>query len=128
MAKDTKITCPKCGNEFNVEDVLAHQIEEKYRGELNTKITAIEGEYKIKELHEVIESMKGQMDEMKRKAEQGDMRLQGEVQELALEEILRSIFPFDIIEEVGKGIKGDDVIHTVRNKLGIDCGKILYES
>ncbi len=38
------------------------------------------------------------------------------------------MFPVDLIEEVGKGIKGADVIHTVRNRFRIDCGKILYES
>src|ERR1035437_4686963 len=50
------------------------------------------------------------------------------LEELAVEEILRSMFPVDLIEEVGKGIKGADVIHTVRNRIGTDCGKILYES
>jgi hypothetical protein len=65
---------------------------------------------------------------MRRKAEQGSMQMQGEVQELAIEEILRNLFPVDLIEEVGKGIKGADVIHTVRNRIGFDCGKILYES
>jgi len=35
MPANTRIVCPKCGNEFNVEDVLAQQIEEKYRTEMN---------------------------------------------------------------------------------------------
>ena len=65
---------------------------------------------------------------MRRKAEQGSMQIQGEIQELAVEEILRNLFPIDLIEEVDKGIKGADVIHTVRNKISTDCGKILYES
>jgi hypothetical protein len=56
------------------------------------------------------------------------MQLQGEVQELAIEEILTSMFPFDTISEVGKGIRGADVIQTVRNKFGVECGTILYES
>ena len=247
MPQNTKINCPKCGHEFNVEDVLAHQIEEKYKKELNSKITTIESNYKLKEISlatkeealkqkqtdidkqiearvktesakkekeikkqvgedyeaqiktlseetteakkqvqelrttkieneqlkrklddqkqnleveyeqkmterlkeetntirkreservdlklkerdEVINSMKEQMDEMKRRAEQGSMQLQGEVQELAIEDILRGFFPYDLIEEVGKGVKGADVIQTIRNKIGIDCGKILYES
>jgi len=83
---------------------------------------------KIKELEKQLIDQKILVDEMKRKAEQGSMQLQGEVQELAIEEILKSIFPFDEIGEVGKGIKGADVVHTVRNKIGIDCGTILYES
>lgn len=65
---------------------------------------------------------------MQRKAEQGSMQMQGEVQELALEELLRSTFPFDAIDEVGKGVKGADAIQTVRNNLGQVCGKIIYES
>jgi hypothetical protein len=247
MPQTTKITCPKCGHEFAVEDVISKQIEEKYRAELNQKITAIQQEYqskeskltqkeadlkklqsnidaqvaeklkvetekkskeikiqvaqqyedqikslndantetqkqlsdlkkakieneqlkrkldsqkqdlevefeqkmtaqlkaetnlirqregerielKLKEKDEVINSMKEQMEVMKRKAEQGSMQLQGEVQELVLEEVLRSMFQFDLIEEVGKGIRGADVIHTVRNRFGVDCGKIAYES
>jgi hypothetical protein len=50
------------------------------------------------------------------------------VQELLLEEILHSTFPFDLVEEVGKGIRGADCIQTVRNQFGNECGKIIYES
>lgn len=56
------------------------------------------------------------------------MQLQGEVQELALEEMLRSAFPFDTISEVGKGVRGADCIQTVRNNFGQECGQIIYES
>jgi hypothetical protein len=247
MAATTRINCPKCGHEFNVEEVLAKQIEEKYRNEMNLSITKIQEDYatkelslkqrenelkqqqididlkvmeklkmetdkaarqlktqfeqqyeqrlkslsdetesakkeisdlknakieneqlkrklkeqeqdlvlkyeqklterllhetetiqrreservdlKLKERDELIGSLSRQVEEMRRKAEQGSMQIQGEVQELAVEEILRSMFPVDLIEEVGKGIKGADVIHTVRNRNGTDCGKILYES
>ncbi len=65
---------------------------------------------------------------MQRKAEQGSMQLQGEVLELALEELLKNTFPFDEIEEVGKGVKGADCIQHVRNALAQPCGKIIYES
>ena len=83
---------------------------------------------KFKELEKQLDDQKKLAEEMKRKAEQGSMQLQGEVQELALEEVLRLLFPTDLIEEVSKGIKGADVIQTVRNKIGIDCGIILFES
>ena len=247
MTKTTQITCPRCGQPINVEDVLAHQIEEKYRTELNTKVEEIENTFKQKEsslqkkenelkerssqieqqvaekanemiaakekeLKQKIESsfeskikamteetdeakkkvkelmntqienerLKRQMteqkqnlefefekklnerldqesktirnreservemkvkelekkladqtklaDEMRRKAEQGSMQLQGEVQELALEEMLKATYPFDVIEEVAKGLKGADVIQRVRNKSGMETGIILYES
>jgi len=246
MKKNTQISCPKCGHKFNVEDVLAHQIEEKYKEELNQKISEIESEYrgkedslskkeqelkqkqsemeqvieaklkleserkakeikkqveeefetrinslseenetkkkqiqelkntkieneqlkrtideqkqnielefeqkmtdqlktesenikkreservelKLKEKEELIKSLTEKMDEMIRKTEQGSMQLQGEVQEIALEELLKSLFVTDMIDEVGKGVKGADVIHTVA-KNGCECGKILYES
>ena len=247
MPANTRIICPKCGHEFNVEDVLAQQIEEKYRNEMNLSITKIQEDYakkestlkqkeeelkqqqadidlkvteklkietekvtkklksqieqqfeqqiktlsdesesakkeisdlkttkieneqlkrklkdqeqdlilkyeqklteklqqeaeviqkreservelKLKEREELIGSLTKQVEEMSRKAAQGSMQMQGEVQELAIEEILRSLFPLDLIEEVGKGIRGADLIHTVRDRLGVDCGKILYES
>jgi len=65
---------------------------------------------------------------MKRKAEQGSTQLQGEIQELALEEMLRQAFPFDEVTEVGKGVKGADCIQIIRNQYGQDCGRIIYES
>lgn len=247
MPASTRINCPKCGHEFNVEDVLAQQIEEKYRNEMNISITKIQEDYaqkenalkqketdlkqqqadidsmvalklkaetektaknlrsqfeqqyeqqiktlsdetvaakkeitdlknakieneqlkrrlkdqeldlalvyeqklteklkqetgviqrreservdlKLKERDDLIGSLSKQVEEMRRKAEQGSMQMQGEVQELAIEEILRNLFPVDLIEEVGKGVRGADTVHTVRNRFGVDCGKILYES
>jgi hypothetical protein len=247
MPESTRINCPKCGHEFNVEDVLAQQIEEKYRNEMNLSITKIQDDYalkenslkqketdlkqqqadidslvaqklkaetekaakniksqfeqqyeqqiktlsdetvaakkeisdlknakieneqlkrklkdqeqdlvlkyeqklterlqhetetiqrreservdlKLKERDDLIGSLSKQVEEMRRKAEQGSMQMQGEVQELAIEEILRNLFPVDLIEEVGKGVRGADTVHTVRNRFGVDCGKILYES
>ncbi|MGN6418712.1 MAG: DUF2130 domain-containing protein [Pseudobacter sp.] len=81
-----------------------------------------------KELLKQLDDQKKLADEMKRKAEQGSMQLQGEVQELALEEMLRLAFPFDMVQEVGKGIRGADCIQTVRNNFGQECGRIIYES
>ncbi|TXH20686.1 MAG: DUF2130 domain-containing protein [Chitinophagaceae bacterium] len=90
----------------------------------------IETEYQIKfkELEKQLEDQKKLAAEMKRKAEQGSMQLQGESMELALEEMLTVSFPFDKIEEVGKGVKGADCIQTVRNQFGAECGKIIWES
>ncbi len=68
------------------------------------------------------------IDDLKRKAEQGSMQLQGEAQELLLEEILQNAFPYDLVGEIPKGKKGADCLLTVRNKFGSDCGKILFES
>jgi hypothetical protein len=87
-----------------------------------------EMQMKMKELEKQLDDQKKLAEEMKRKAEQGSMQLQGEVQELALEQLLRSSFPFDEVSEVGKGIRGADCILTVRNNYGQECGKIIYES
>ena len=83
---------------------------------------------KLKEKEHQLEEQKKLIDEMKRRAEQSSMQRQGEVQELLLEEILKETFPFDVIEEVGKGVEGADCIQVVRNSSGIECGKIIYES
>jgi hypothetical protein len=82
----------------------------------------------IRELQKQLEDQKKLTEEMKRKQEQGSMQLQGEVQELLLEEILRNTFPFDKIEEVAKGIRGADCVQTVRNQFGNEAGIIIYES
>ena len=87
-----------------------------------------EMQLRMKELEKQLEVQKNLAEEMRRKAEQGSMQLQGEVQELALEEMLRTSFPFDMVSEVGKGVKGADCIQTVRNQFGQECGKIIYES
>jgi hypothetical protein len=83
---------------------------------------------KVKELELQLEQQRKLADEMTRKAEQSSMQRQGEVQELLLEEILKENFPFDLIEEVGKGVEGADCIQIVRNNSGRECGKIIYES
>jgi hypothetical protein len=77
------------------------------------------------------QKLKAQVDlvnEMKRKADQGSMQLQGEVQEIAIEYILQQAFPYDRIEEIKKGQRGADAIQTVINEFGNTCGKIIFES
>lgn len=83
---------------------------------------------RMKEKDVQLESMKKTIDDLKRKSEQGSMQTQGEAQEILLEEIIKDQFPFDLVEEVGKGVEGADCIQTVRNNIGIACGKIIYES
>lgn len=105
---------------------IAEQVKKQELEKNQVKET--EHQFKIKELEKQLEDQKKLADEMRRKAEQGSMQLQGEVQELILEELLRNSFPFDEIGEVGKGVRGADCIQTVRNKFGQDCGRIIYES
>jgi len=94
------------------------------------RIATIETEYRLrmKEMEERLEAQRKLAEEMRRKAEQGSMQLQGEAQELVLEEMLQTAFPFDLILEVGKGVRGADCIQIVRSNFGQECGKIIYES
>ncbi|KHJ39655.1 hypothetical protein PBAC_01660 [Pedobacter glucosidilyticus] len=105
---------------------LAEQIRKQEAEKSSVKDT--EYQLKVRELEKQIEDQKKLAEEMRRKAEQGSMQLQGEVQELILEELLKNSFPFDVISEVGKGVRGADCVQLVRNKFGQDCGKIIYES
>jgi hypothetical protein len=100
------------------------------RKQEDQRISTLETEFqlKLKEMKEQLETQRKLAEEMKRKAEQGSMQSQGEAQELLLEEMLRTAFPFDQIDEVGKGVRGADCIQTVRNPFGQDCGKIIFES
>lgn len=83
---------------------------------------------KEKEYQKQLDDQRKLIDEMKRKAEQGSMQMQGEVQELALEELLATSYPFDTIAEVPKGVRGADCIQTVVNMAQQPCGSIVYES
>lgn len=106
------------------------QVTEQIRKQEIEKNSLKETEHqmKLKELEKQLEDQKKLANEMRRKAEQGSMQLQGEVQETALESMLRNAFPFDVITEVGKGVRGADCIQMVRNNFGQECGKIIYES
>lgn len=85
-------------------------------------------ELKFKELQKQLEDQKRLTEEMKRKQEQGSMQLQGEVQELAIEEWLIAQFPLDTIDEIKKGARGADCLHVVHTRQQQNCGKIYYES
>lgn len=82
---------------------------------------------RVLEKDQTIASMQQTIEELKRKAEQGSQQMQGEVQELELENLLRAKFPFDQIEPVPKGEFGGDTLQRVFNG-GLGCGSILWES
>lgn len=100
-------------------------VEEK---EKIRKIEEDKNELRVKELLKQLEDQKKLTEEMKRKQEQGSMQLQGEVQELAIEEWLVAQFPLDTIDEIKKGARGGDCIQTVHTRQQQNCGTIYYES
>ncbi|MEK6785337.1 MAG: DUF2130 domain-containing protein [Nitrospirota bacterium] len=83
---------------------------------------------KVMEKEQTIASMQTQIEELKRRAEQGSQQLQGEIQELELEALLRAKFPRDTIEPVPKGEFGGDALQRVIGPLSQVCGTILWES
>ena len=108
--------------EKRVQDGLATTREQ-------AKKEAEEGlKLKVMEKEQTIASMQTQIEELKRRAEQGSQQLQGEVQELELEAVLRTKFPRDTIEPVPKGEFGGDALQRVIGPLGQLCGTILWES
>jgi len=85
-------------------------------------------ELRFKEMQKQLEDQKKLTEEMKRKQEQGSMQMQGEVQELAIEEWLATQFPLDTIEEIKKGARGGDCLQHVNTRSAQNCGTIYYES
>jgi hypothetical protein len=83
---------------------------------------------RVAEKDQTIESMTRTIEELKRKAEQGSQQSQGEVLELELELLLRGRFPTDLVEPVGKGELGADVVQQVNGSIGQAAGIILWES
>jgi hypothetical protein len=83
---------------------------------------------KVMEAEQTIASMQKQIEDLKRRAEQGSQQLQGEVQELEIESLLSARFPRDTIQPVPKGEFGGDILHRVIGPLGQPCGTILWES
>ncbi|MBT8372419.1 MAG: DUF2130 domain-containing protein [Deltaproteobacteria bacterium] len=100
---------------------------EKIRGEAEKKLIE---EHRLKDLEKdkKINDLRSSLEDMKRKAEQGSMETQGEVLEQDFEAQLKSFFVHDDIQPVPKGVRGADLIQTVRTTLGAESGKLLWET
>ncbi len=112
--------------ELEVQEKVNAKMEEVYEKARKDSDDAKAEE--IAQLRKKLDDTTKSLDESKRKLEQGSQQLQGEVQELELEECLRSAFLMDQVEEVEKGRNGADVIQTVVSRSGRVCGKIVWES
>lgn len=113
-----------------IELTVEKRIQEGLNATRDHARKEVEEEQKLKvaEKEQTILAMQKQIEELKRRAEQGSQQLQGEVQELELENLLRTKFPFDSIDPVPKGEFGGDLIQRVVNSSGQVCGTILWES
>lgn len=97
--------------------------KEKFQKEVEDK-----NAMRFREKEQQLESLKIQIEEMKRKAELTSQQLQGEVQELAIEEYLKAHFALDEIVEIKKGASGADCLQIVHTREIPNCGQIYYES
>jgi hypothetical protein len=114
----------------NLELEIQRKLEEE-RSKISEKITKdleVKHHLKLKEYDKQREMMQRQIEDLKRKSEQGSMQIQGEVQENDLKEVLKQNFFTDLIEDVPIGIKGADLVQTVQNNFGQKSGVILWES
>ena len=108
-------------------------IEKKVQADLATerekakKEAEEELKLKVMEKDQTITAMQKQIEDLKRRAEQGSQQLQGEVQEMELESLLAAKFPRDTIQPVPKGEFGGDVLQRVVGPLNQVCGTILWE-
>ena len=98
----------------SVRRLAQQQVEEQMRLQVQDKDDAIQ-------------ALRRQIDDLKRKAEQGSQQAQGEVLEIQAEQQLRTRFPMDEIQPVPKGEFGGDLLHTVKDASGQPCGRILWE-
>ena len=112
--------------ELDLEKRMAQQMREQ--SELLQSKAQEQFGLKVAEKEQVINQLREQLNIAQRKAEQGSMQLQGEAQELVIEEWLRAEFPQDSIDEIKKGQLGADTLQTVNGALGLPSGTIYYES
>lgn len=135
VAQDAELALRKDRRELEEQKQTLELTVNRRLDEERTKIrdtakkeAADERQLKDAEKDKLINDLRSQIDDLKRKSEQGSQQLQGEVLEIRLEDLLRQQFPFDDVEPVPKGIHGGDVIHSVRDATGVICGIILWES
>ncbi|HWY36059.1 MAG TPA: DUF2130 domain-containing protein [Nitrosopumilaceae archaeon] len=117
-----------------LKEQISAEWEQKMTLALNDEKTRIKRELdtsyllKVSEKEHIIDQLKEQLSIASRKAEQGSMQIQGEVQEELLESWLMTNFPLDTIQEIKKGARGADCIQVVNSRTHLNCGKIYYES
>lgn len=126
MRKQRELDDAKRELELSVERKVQEQlvsVRDKAKLEAEDLLKA-----KLAERDTQIAGMQRQVEELRRRVEQGSQQVQGEALELELESLLRSRFPRDLIEPVPKGEFGGDVIHRVLGPTGQPCGALLWES
>lgn len=120
--KDEMESTIKLKTELAMNETL--KLEKEKIAKLSDEANAL----KLKEKDEQMDQLKRSLEDAKRKAEQGSQQIQGEAQELAIEEWLSLQFPFDSIDEVKKGAFGADCVQIIHTRELQNCGVLCYES
>jgi len=111
---------------IDMEKRLNESIKEGYTKA--QKQLAEQYEMQLKERDKMNDDLRKKIEELQMKASESSVQIRGEIQELELEQMLRELFPMDVIEPIGKGKFGADVAQKVRDQYGRSCGVILWES
>ena len=106
---------------------IQHQQEMSEKISKRVKEDTAEKDLRIGTLELTLERQNSKIKDLEEQSRAKQSELEGEVLELAVEDVLRSLFPRDDVKDVKKGAYGADCEQTVRNPLGITCGKILWE-
>ena len=151
-----KIKCPKCNTLIDVDEQIRKNIEDtvrkenreedrkKIREELKTEVTnslklkhqtELEAEKikntrmgdELKKTNSALIKTQESLVKAQKPVDQGSPELDGEAQEVVLENYLKGKYSNDIFTPVPKGKPGADCIQEIINK-NISCGKILWES
>ena len=126
MQKESELERVKQEEEIEFEkESLRRQreIESRWRKQMDEKLELLKTEYEKR-----LDDQKKLVDTMGQKIEQGSMKMQGEVQELAIEAHLKQVYPMDDIEPVKSGVRGGDCIQFVRTSNRVVAGSIYFES
>lgn len=114
----------------NMDLELQRRLDEESKkiGEQTKKQAEEDNRLKLLEKDKQMEILKKTIEDLKRQSEQGSMQIQGEVQEADLKLLLMTTFPTDLISDVPTGIKGADLIQTVKDNFGQTAGIMVWES
>lgn len=114
----------------NMDLEMQRKLDEE-RDQITEKVKKEEAELnrmKILEKDKQMDILKKTIEDLKRQSEQGSQQIQGDAQEEDLKLTIQSKFPMDLVADVPTGIRGADLIHTVRSQFMQNCGIILWES
>ena len=100
--------------------------EQNYQDKQEIEMTKLKNEIAAERIEK--ERMRKHIDELSSKSHQRNVELQGEAQEVVLEEMLREKFPNDTILEVKRGAKGHDCTLEINNGKGEAVTKVAFES